>query len=92
MSQRQHLMVVQQATGLVPERLLYAPKCPESLAYLWSLFARLRARCTPSMGVPRILYTDILAFMQVTGQRLTAWDVSVIERLDDAFVDASRGS
>ena len=91
MSQREHLMIVHKATGVMPERLLNAPRCPEALAYLWALFVRLRARCTPSMGVARILYSDIAAFVQVTGQRLTAWEVSVIERLDDAFVEASRG-
>lgn len=44
------------------------------------------------MGVSRILFSDIAAFMQVTGQRLTAWEASVIERIDDAFVEASRGN
>lgn len=91
MTLREHLNAVAERSGELPARLRNAPKCPPALSYLWALFVRLRSRCTPSMSVPRILYTDMLAFMQVTGQRLTAWEVSVIERLDDAFVEASRG-
>lgn len=91
MTLREHLNAVAERSGELPARLRDAPQCPPALAYLWSLFVRLRRRCTPSMGVARILYIDLLAFMQVTGQHLTAWEVGVIERLDDAFVEASRG-
>ena len=44
------------------------------------------------MGVARILYTDFAAFMQVTGQRLSPWEIGVLERVDDAYAEASRGN
>lgn len=76
----------------MPKRLADAPQCPAALVYLWRLFIRLRRRCTPSMGASRILYTDLLAFQTVTGQRLSAWEVDAIERLDDALLEARRGN
>ena len=89
---REHLQAIWDKTGVAPERLANAPKCPKSLAYLWTLFTRLRRRCTPSMGASRILYTDIAAFQAVTGERLLAWEVDVIERLDEALLGAAHGS
>ena len=92
MSLREHLNAVAERSGELPARLRDAPRCPDALTYLWSLFVRLRARCTPSMGVARILYTDFAAFMQVTGQRLSPWEIGVLERVDDAYAEASRGN
>lgn len=92
MTLREHLNAVAERSGELPARLRDAPRCPDALAYLWALFIRLRRRCTPSMGTARILYSDMAAFVRVTGERLSAWEVSVIERVDDAFAEASRGN
>jgi len=83
----EHLRGIEERTGKTPARLRDAPKCPPGLAYLWATFIRLRKRCTPSMSEARILYTDMQAFMHVTGERLTAWEAELIERLDDTFAE-----
>lgn len=86
---REHLQGVWDRTGEMPARLADAPQCPPALAYLWSIYVRLRRRCAPSMGKARVLFTDMLAFQQVTGTRLAPWEANVIERLDDAMLEAS---
>lgn len=87
-TQREHLRGLWERTGVMPKTLANAPRCPAGLSYLWALFLRLRRRCTPSMGVSRILYSDMAAFQAVTGIRLSPWEADAIERLDDALVEA----
>lgn len=75
----------------MPARLAALPPCPPAFEYLWRVFLRLRRRCAPSMGKPRILFTDMAAFQSVTGERLSPWEARLIERLDDALMEASHG-
>jgi len=88
---RQHLQAVWEKTGVMPARLAALPPCPPALEHVWRMFLRLRRRCTPSMGRPRILFTDMAAFQAVTGERIAPWEAALIERLDDALMEASNG-
>lgn len=78
-----------------PERVaelaaqLETPPFPEALRYLWGVFWRLRRRIRPGMeGVAPITFADLRAFQKTTLERLTPWEVGVIERLDDLYLDA----
>jgi hypothetical protein len=61
---------------------------PLELAYLWQVFWRLRRRKQNGFAVGAIEWTDIDAFVRLTGVMLSEWEISVIEMLDDLYLSA----
>jgi hypothetical protein len=70
------------------EAELYVPPLPKPIAYIWPLFLRLSGR----RGVPdeMLKWSEIDAFQRVTGSRLDAFDIELIEALDRAYVVEAR--
>src|SRR5690606_26579517 len=59
------------------------------LRYLWAIFWRLRRRIRPGMEGPSpITFPDVQAFKDATHERLSPWEVGLIERLDDLYLNA----
>ena len=61
---------------------------PLELAYLWQVFWRLRRRKQNAFAAVAIEWTDIDAFLRLTGMTLSEWEISVIEMLDDLYLSA----
>ena len=56
---------------------------PEAGAYLWDWFRRFsRHRSSNGMGPSRASWSDIDAWLRVTGLKLMDWELDVIELLD----------
>lgn len=69
------------------EAELAAPQLPSCLSYLWSIFSRLAARRSSNGSGPNLItYLEIEAFQRVTGHRLNAWEVEMIEELDRCYM------
>ncbi|MBX4944641.1 phage tail assembly chaperone [Rhizobium binae] len=65
------------------------PPFPQSLAYLWSAYNRIRRRKGVGFTGPQpIEWSDIEAFNRMTRMRLAPWEVEVIETLDNLYLDA----
>ena len=63
------------------------PPFPESLAYLWRAYLRLRRRMAGGFAGPNpIGWQDIDAFVRRSGMRLAPWEIETLESIDDAFV------
>jgi len=71
------------------EAELALPPFPAELAYLWRTFVRLRRHVGNSgFGPARLGWADIDAFNRMSGLRLAAWEVEIIETLDDLLWDS----
>lgn len=71
------------------ERELEVPPFPVELQYIWDAFWRLRRRKGGSgFALSPIEWTDIEAFCRFAGKSLSSWDVSLIEMLDDLYLDS----
>jgi len=63
------------------------PELPPAVAYLWRTFMRIRRRRGGNgFSASPIEWSDIDAFMRLSGVRLAPWEVEVIEDLDDAWL------
>jgi hypothetical protein len=79
---RQHLESVHEQTGEAPEEL-ELPPFPEVLRNVWSKFLDVhRGRTYGTMGVNPLSYQDLLAWMTVSGEALSGWEIDVVLRLD----------
>lgn len=62
---------------------LHNPPLPSFLAYLWRIFVRLADRRSTGLNGPNLItYTEMQAFQELAGIRLTPWEVEMIEALD----------
>jgi hypothetical protein len=62
------------------------PEFPEELEHLWRHFVRLSGRRQAGMAANPITYQEVEAYERKSLARLTAWEVGVIMRLDDAVL------
>lgn len=67
------------------EATLECPPLPDALAYLWVAFCRLSARRTSGFSINPISWSELDAFIRLTGVRLSPWEIRIIEELDDLF-------
>lgn len=63
----------------MPKELRNAPKLPPSCAYLWFTFVDLCNACTGP-----IPYSEIEAYIRLTGNTLHPGEIDIIRALDDA--------
>ncbi len=69
------------------EAELEMPSFPEALAYLWRAYRRLRRRAPGGFAGPQpIGWQDIDAFVRRTGMRLAAWEIELLEAIDDIYL------
>lgn len=70
------------------EAELAMPAFPKEVAYLWTIYHRLRRRISAGFAGPNpVGWQDIDAFVRQTGFPLVPWEVEIIEALDDAFLN-----
>jgi hypothetical protein len=70
---------------------LRIPPFPEPIRTLWNKFLSLHEGRTYGInGVNPISYTDMDAWMRVTGNRLDQWEVEAVMRIDKAWLKASK--
>lgn len=68
---------------------LATPPFPESLAYIWKAYRRIRRRKSMGFSGPnKIEWPDIQAFVSMTKTHLVPWEVALVEDLDDIFLNA----
>lgn len=64
------------------------PPIPKPLAYLWSIYLRLRRRSAPGFnGSAPWTWTDLDSFLNRAGISLVPWEIEVLEALDEAFLE-----
>lgn len=78
---RSHLEAVERATRKPMERL--HRKCPDGAVYLWHWFIEISNARVP--GEP-IGFRDLLAWQEVTGITLNAWEADALRALDIAYL------
>lgn len=70
----------------VYEAELQSPPFPVALSYVWDAYARLSARRSSNgFGANPIAWSEIDAFIRLTGCVLTPWDIGLIEMIDDLY-------
>lgn len=88
-SLREHLLVVYERTGRMPERLANVPALPVGCEQLWLDFSELHAsRGSTGFGPARITFLDLYAWGQVNGATLSAWQLEAIRRADNAYLES----
>lgn len=85
---RAHLLTAQRMTGKAPRRLV-AAEVPSWGEYLLNLFWDLQsARGSTGWGPAAMSWSDMVAWIQLRRLRLDAWEVDVLRRLDQAWLQA----
>jgi hypothetical protein len=68
------------------EAELACPPRPPALDYLWRAFLRLHHRRTCGDGPAPLAWSELSAFMAVSGVRLSPWEIEMIEDLDNLWL------
>lgn len=67
---------------------LRCPPCPALTQYLWATFLRLsNRRGSSGFGPLPISWSELRAFMDITGRRFAAWELDMIEALDVLYLN-----
>jgi hypothetical protein len=66
-----------------------APQCPLETAYLWSWFHEINGGRTCGMAANPLQFTEIEAWSRLTGNTPNPWEVSLLKRLDTAFLQVT---
>lgn len=84
---RQHLMKVWEMTGVEPKELSDLPPFPESAFLVWGYFQDLsQFRGSSGFGPNSLTPADILAWSQLSRNRLELWEIRAISMLDAAYL------
>jgi hypothetical protein len=87
-SVREHLELVAERTGELPELLANAPECPSSAVQLWADFLEMHtSRSSNGFAVSRITWRDMADWQSVRGVKLSPWEVDQIVRLDNMWLN-----
>ncbi|TYG33319.1 hypothetical protein FW755_12395 [Lonepinella koalarum] len=78
---REHLTAIWQQTGVKPVELDNVPPS-SAVHYLLDIFYRLSIARQMGMATNPILYSEILAWSNLTEWRLSQWEIDVIKQLD----------
>ena len=66
------------------------PSLPHGTAHIWNTFCRLDAkRRSNGFGPEPISYSEIEAYLRVTGESLDPWEVKALAELDDQYIEAA---
>lgn len=69
------------------EAELAIPPFPVAILYLWRAYLRLRRRTAMGFAGPQpIGWQDVDAFLRRSGLVLAPWEIEILERLDDAYL------
>ncbi|MDO9950715.1 hypothetical protein Q7404_09740 [Glaesserella parasuis] len=83
---REHLLVIQEQTGSVPEELENIEISPV-ISYLLGFFYELSLSRQSGMGLCPITYTEIEAWNRLFQRDLAVWEIKVIKQLDVIFLN-----
>jgi len=84
---RQHLQAAA-ASGMVPDPMLRS-RPPREAAPLWETFVALNSARHAGMQPGPILPSEIVAWQQLTGVRLSPWEAETLLDMDRAALAAS---
>ena len=59
---------------------------PVELNYFWDIFQLLGSSRETGMGTNPIYYSEIKAWSDLTGVKLSYWEISVIKRMDSKYL------
>lgn len=91
-TEREHLEQVERQIGRRLEALEPPTSFPMLLEHVWSAYCRLNNRRPSGFSGPdRMTPTLVKDWMEVTGELLTPWEVDLIFRLDDKFMECING-
>lgn len=84
---RDHLENVHRQTGKMPAQLIPPVDMPEFLNYLWQWFCSLSGgRGYTENGPMPLSFSEIQAWAHLTKTDLSAWEVSALKQIDQAFL------
>lgn len=84
-----HLKVVDAKGRRKKNRAAIGPELPRGVVGVWNAFAQLSAgRGGGGFGAGSITFSEIEAFVRLTGHTLDPWEVDAIRRLDDLYLAA----
>lgn len=75
---RWQLQALHDATGVMPEQLANAPKCPEGLFYVWGWF------CEMFTG-EKLTFSEIQAWSNLTRRALSVYEVDLIKSIERVY-------
>lgn len=81
---RQHLVAAAAHAGRADPRLEAQP--PAGVDHIWRAFLDLHGSRATGFGVSAIAPSEVLAWQQLRGVRLTPWEVDTLAALDSAVV------
>ncbi len=88
MTVRQHLEAAYKQSGVMPAQLADAPPLPDECRSIWDAFIELRTSCPSNgLGPGRISFTEIDAYQRTTGDRLGAWGIKALRKVDAAWLE-----
>jgi hypothetical protein len=83
---RDKLEHIAETTGIVDEAL-NLPSFPTAIQYLWGWFHELQsARTGNGFGANPITFSEIQAWMQLTGRTVHPWEINALKELDRAYL------
>lgn len=82
-SRRKSLEQVAKSLGRVPKELANVPVLQDGAAYLWHLFCDIK-------NAGPVTFSEMRAYQDMTGVRLSPLDVDVVRRLDEAWQRAAK--
>lgn len=86
MTRREHYQGLARQGADVPE--LHGPDLPEAARYLMEWFGQLHStRPGGPSGPAPLRYTEIKAWAELTGRKLSWWEVETIKRLDRLWLE-----
>jgi hypothetical protein len=84
---RERLVKIAEKTGVPPLRLVDAPRLPHAGEYIWHWFLSLHAgRGSGGFGPNPINITEIKAWSEIEGVRLTWWELKALRGMDAAYM------
>ena len=85
---RQHLQAAAAASGQADD-LLLVPPVPTAVQAVWQAYLSLSAHRRTGMGPGPIVLTDVQAWCQLQGVRLTPWELDTLTAIDGAALRAA---
>lgn len=88
-SERDHLLMEYNATGVMPEALVNEIELPELAAHVWGYFIELHTeRSNNGFGPNRINSTGIADWCKLNGISLLPWEIKAIKRIDQLWMES----
>jgi hypothetical protein len=83
---REHLLAGERQGHEESIRYLHGgPNFPAAAARVWSAFQRLHNRRGGGMGPSPLMWSEIDAFIRLTGTQLAVWEVELLEVIDNTW-------